>query len=120
VSGVAQRAAQARLAVLGLGAALFLASGFAILREAAGDAGTALLAAALLLPLALPLPGIVRRERRTYAWATFCVMPHFIYGLTEVVANPSLRLVSAAIVLLATALTVALVAYLRFTRPRVA
>jgi uncharacterized membrane protein len=115
VSAAAQ-AERARRATLALTAALFLASGFAILHEAAGDTGTALLAAALLLPLALPVPGILSRTRRTYAWATFCVVPHFVYGLTEVVANPTLRGVAALIVVLATALTVALVAYLRFTR----
>lgn len=112
------QAERTRLAVLALGAALFAASAYAILREAAGDTGTALLAAALLLTLALPLPGILKRIRRTYAWATFCVVPHFVYGLTEVVANPPLRVLAATMVLLATALIVALVAYLRLTRPQ--
>lgn len=114
----APRADTARFAALALGATLLLASAYAILREAAGDTGTALLAAALLLTLVLPVPGILKRNRRTFAWATFCVVPHFVYGLTEVVANPPLRLVAAVIVLLATALIVALVAYLRLTRPQ--
>ena len=39
-----------------------------------------LLGAVLLLPLALPLPGILRAQRRTFAWATLCVTPYFVYG----------------------------------------
>ena len=54
-------------------------------------------AALLLLPLLLPLRGLVLGHRRTFAWATFCVAPYFVYGLTEVVANPALRAVAGAI-----------------------
>jgi uncharacterized membrane protein len=54
-------------------------------------------AALLLLPLLLPLRGLVIGRRRTFAWATFCVAPYFVYGLTEVVANPPLRDLAGAI-----------------------
>jgi uncharacterized membrane protein len=70
----------------------------------------------LLGPLALPLPGLVARRRRTYAWATFCVTPHFIYALTEIVANPAIRALAAVILVISLGLVVALVAYLRLTR----
>jgi uncharacterized membrane protein len=67
-------------------------------------------------PLAIALPGMLARNRRTFAWATLCVTPHFIYALTEIVANPSIRWLAASILVLSLALVVALVAYLRLTR----
>jgi uncharacterized membrane protein len=79
--------------------------------------GNLLLAAGLLLPLALPLPGIARCRRRTYAWATLCVTPYFIYGTTEVVANPQARVAAGAILLASLALFAGLVSFLRLTRP---
>ena len=70
----------------------------------------------LLAPLAIAVPGLIARNRRTFAWATLCVTPHFIYALTELVANPSIRVLAALILLLSLGLVVALVAYLRLTR----
>ena len=75
-----------------------------------------LLAFFLLAPLAIAVPGLIARNRRTFAWATLCVTPHFIYALTELVANPSIRMRAASILMLSLALVVALVAYLRLTR----
>ena len=71
---------------------------------------------ALLLPLAAPLPGIVRGIRRTYAWATLCVAPYFVYGITEVIANPAVRGAAGAILFASFAWFVTLVAYLRLSR----
>jgi uncharacterized membrane protein len=70
----------------------------------------------LLLPLAAPLPGLIRGERRTYAWATLCVAPYFIYGVTEVIANPAVRGAAGAILFASLAWFVALVGYLRLSR----
>jgi len=70
----------------------------------------------LLLPLVAPLPGLVRGTRRTYAWATLCVTPYFIYGVTEVIANPSVRGAAGAILFASLAWFIALVWYLRLTR----
>jgi len=78
------------------------------------------MAATLLLPLLLPVRGLLRGDRRTHAWATMCVAPCFLYGVTETVANPSLRGVAAAILFASLAHFVALVAYLRVTRPQAA
>jgi uncharacterized membrane protein len=74
--------------------------------------------AILLLPLLLPLRGLLRGQRRTFAWATLCVTPYFIYGLTEVVANPAVRAAAGAILFASLAWFVALVNYLRVTRPQ--
>jgi len=75
-----------------------------------------LLVLLLVTPLAMAVPGMLARNRRTFAWATLCVTPHFIYALTEIVANPSIRWLAASILVLSLALVVALVAYLRLTR----
>lgn len=74
-------------------------------------------ACALLVPLLLPLPGLLRSRRRTHAWATLCVAPYLIYGMTEVIANPAVRGMAGAILFASLALFVALVSYLRLTRP---
>jgi uncharacterized membrane protein len=78
--------------------------------------GNLLLTLVLLLPVAAPVPGIVRRIRRTYAWATLCVAPYFVYGITEVVANPTVRGAAAAVLFASLAWFVALVGYLRLSR----
>ena len=74
--------------------------------------------AILLLPLLLPLRGLVRGQRRTFAWATLCVTPYFIYGLTEVIANPAVRVAAGAVLFASLAWFVSLVNYLRVTRPQ--
>lgn len=71
---------------------------------------------ALLLPVAAPLPGLARGVRRTYAWASLCVAPYFIYGVTEVIANPAVRGTAGAILFASLAWFVALVGYLRLSR----
>jgi uncharacterized membrane protein len=76
-----------------------------------------LLAFVLVAPLAIAVPGLIARNRRTYAWATLCVTPHFIYALTEIVANPPIRALAASILALSLGLVVTLVASLRLTRP---
>lgn len=80
--------------------------------------GNAVLSLVLLCPLLVPLPGLLRSHRRTHAWATLCVAPYLVYGLTEVVANPAARIVAGATLFASLALFVALVSFLRVTRPR--
>jgi uncharacterized membrane protein len=43
------------------------------------------------LPLLLALPGLIRGTRHTHSWATLCVLPYFVVGITEAVANANLR-----------------------------
>jgi len=73
--------------------------------------------AAVLVPLLLPVPGLLRGRRTAYAGATLCVTPYLVYGLTEVIANPATRAVAAVILVASFAWFVALVNYLRLTRP---
>ena len=71
----------------------------------------------MLLPLAAPLPGLWRGRRRTYAWATLCVAPYVIYGITEVIANPAVRGTASIILFASLGWFIALVLYLRLSRP---
>jgi uncharacterized membrane protein len=107
-----------RLRGLTIAAAVLLAAcvGTAALRSAPWPANLGW-TIALLLPVLLPLPGLLRGRRRTYAWATLCVAPYFIYGTTEVIANPLARPAAGAILFASLAWFVALVAYLRRSRP---
>jgi uncharacterized membrane protein len=79
--------------------------------------GSALLVAVLVVPLLLPLKGLLQGDRRTYAWATLCIAPCFVYAITEAIANSLARAIAAAILFASLAHFVALVAYLRVTRP---
>lgn len=99
-------------------ASLLLLAVVSIACVVVGWSGTpsAILAAALLPPLLLPLAGIARGERRTHAWATLCIVPAFVYGLTEVVANPDARPLAALVLGASLLLFFSLVAYLRVTR----
>lgn len=95
---------------------LVIASAAAALWSSHGSP-SAILAAMLLVPLLLPLVGIVRGDRRTHAWATLCVLPGFVYGLTEVVANPGVRPLAGLTLAASLVFFCALIAYLRVTRP---
>jgi uncharacterized membrane protein len=113
----ASGAGHARLIALTL---VLLLAGLSLLAAFFGERSTvsySLVVAFLVLPLLITLPGLLRRHRRTFAWATLCVTPHFIYALTEVVANPAIRLLAAAMISVSLGLVLALVAYLRLTRP---
>jgi uncharacterized membrane protein len=111
-------AVQARLAALVL---LFALAGAALLAAFFGERSALsfwLLVLLLVGPLLVALPGLLRGRRRTFAWATLCVTPHFIYALTEIVANPAIRPLAAVMFGLSLGLVVTLIAYLRLTRPR--
>jgi uncharacterized membrane protein len=101
--------------VLGTWFVLGLCVGAAALLSAASPA-SALVTAGLFIPWLLPLRGLLRGDRRTHAWATLCVAPYFVYGVTETVANPAVRAAAAAILFASFAHFVALVVYLRATR----
>ena len=68
------------------------------------------------LPLLIPLPGLLRGNYRTYTWATLCLLPYFIVGITEAVANPAAH--AWALALLGTSLSAffALIGLLRITQ----
>jgi uncharacterized membrane protein len=67
------------------------------------------------LPLLITLPGLLQGKRYTHTWATLCVLPYFVIGITEAVANNLLR--NWALLLLGASLLwfFALLAFLRVT-----
>ena len=75
------------------------------------------LSLAWLLPVLLPLRGVLAGSRRTHAWATLCVAPYVIAGVMETIANPTLRPLAASIVFASLGWFAALIRYLRVTRP---
>lgn len=85
------------------------------MHPAASDIIWALL---LCIPLALPTHGLWRGKRYTHAWATLCVIPYFIVGVTEAVADPAQRIWAAVCLGLALLLFAALIAYLRLSAPQ--
>lgn len=80
---------------------------------------TAALVSALgVAPWLAPLRGLLRADRRTYAATTLLTLPYLAYGLMETLANPGARAFAGATVFVAFALFVALIAFLRVSRPR--
>jgi uncharacterized membrane protein len=71
----------------------------------------------LTAPLWIPLAWLLRRNRKTYAIFTLCVIPYLIAGLTEAVANPTWRDWAALVICVSFVLFASLIAYLRITRP---
>ena len=69
----------------------------------------------LNIPLLAPLPGLYRGRRYTFRWATLCVLPYFVIGLTESVANPQGHLWSAGMLALGLANFASMLGFLRAT-----
>jgi uncharacterized membrane protein len=75
-----------------------------------------LLCCLAILPLLAPVSGLLRGQRRTYAWATLFVIPYLMFALTEALVNPRARWMAALCVVLAFAWFCAMVAFLRLSR----
>ena len=110
--------AQARRGVIATMSAVGLLVLVAALRSASWPANLLLVFAGLIL-LLLPLRGVLAGSRRACAWATLCVAPYVIAGVTEIIANPARRTIAAGIVFASIAWFAALVRFLRVTRPEV-
>ncbi len=98
---------------------LLLVADFTLWHASRFSAGTAGLLIALgVLPWASLAPGLWRGERRRHVWATLLVAPYLCYGIMEVLANPGARRYAGGLILITGALFVALVGFLRVSRPR--
>jgi uncharacterized membrane protein len=70
------------------------------------------------LPLLLPLPGILRGNRRTYQWSSMLALAYFAEGATRAWSDAGLsREISFLEILLSAAFFAAAVSYARLTRP---
>jgi uncharacterized membrane protein len=67
------------------------------------------------VPLLACLPGLLRNQRYTCQWATLCVLPYFIVGITEGVANARLRAWALLMLGLSLLWFFSLLAFLRVT-----
>lgn len=67
------------------------------------------------LPLLTCASGLWRGKRYTHKWATLCVLPYFIVGITEGVANGAVRAWSLTLLGMSLLWFFSLVAYLRVT-----
>lgn len=103
-----------RIATLTVSLVFALIASVAAWQLSGGISGTKLLLCVVLTcPLWAPLRGLMKRDRRTFAWATLCVIPYFILGVTEAVANPERRVWPGLCLALALAIFVLLILYLR-------
>jgi len=69
-------------------------------------------------PLLVPLHGLARGRRRTYAWATLFAIPYLVFALTELLVNPAARWVASISLLLVFAWFCTMVLFLRTSRAR--
>ena len=106
----AHRAALASLAALA--AVLVL---WHLARYSAGTAALSL--GVTLLPLALPLYGLLRRSRRACVLSTLVIAPYLAYAIMEALANPGARSYAIATLGAASLLFLSLVAWLRCAGP---
>ena len=80
----------ARLCRLALGAWLLLIA--SIVAWPLAEAGIGIITTAIaLLPLLLPLPGLVRARRRTLKWSSLTLAPALALALTEILVNAPAR-----------------------------
>jgi uncharacterized membrane protein len=70
-----------------------------------------------VLPWLLMLPSLWRGQRTQHVAATLLLSPYLAYGLMDWVANPGAKGYALSLVLIATALFMAVIVYLRLSRP---
>jgi uncharacterized membrane protein len=77
-----------------------------------------LLCVLAVVPLLVPLHGLMRGRRRTYAWATLFAVPYLVFALTELLANPAARWVAGLSLLLVFGWFCTMILFLRASRAR--
>jgi uncharacterized membrane protein len=75
-----------------------------------------LLCVIAVLPLLVPLNGLVRGKRYTYAWATLFAIPYLAFAMTELLVNPQARWVAGLSLLLIFAWFCTMILFLRASR----
>ena len=68
----------------------------------------------LVVPLLIPLHGLLTERRYTYKWIGFLTLLYFCIGIAELVSNPQLRLYGLGTTAASTALFLASIYYARY------
>lgn len=68
------------------------------------------------LPLLVPLNGLVRGRRHTYAWATLFAIPYLVFAMTELLVNPAARWVAGMSLMLVFGWFCTMILFLRASR----
>ena len=68
------------------------------------------------LPLLVPLNGLLRGRRHTYAWATLFAIPYLVFALTELLVNPAARWVAGMSLFLVFGWFCTMILFLRASR----
>ena len=68
----------------------------------------------VVLPLLIPLRGLLQDKRYTYKWIGFLTMLYFCIGITELIMNPQLRLYGLTTTAASTLLFLASIYYSRY------
>ena len=68
----------------------------------------------LSVPLLFPIKGLVLSRRYTYKWIGFLTLFYFCVGISELVANPELKIYAILTTLFSTVLFVASIFYARY------
>lgn len=68
----------------------------------------------ILVPILLPLPGIIRGKPYTHAWSSYIILMYFIHGCVEAYANPAQRNFALLEIILTTYLFIGVIFYTRY------
>lgn len=68
----------------------------------------------LALPLLIPIRGLLNDRRYTYKWIGFLALLYFCIGISELFANPELRLYGLATTIASTLMFLASIYYARY------
>ena len=66
------------------------------------------------LPLLIPIKGLLSDQRYTYRWIGFMTLAYFCIGISELVANPQLRVYGLGTTVSSTLLFLASIYYARY------
>lgn len=69
---------------------------------------------AVVLPLLLPLRGLLHGRAYTHAWAGYIALPYIAYGVMEWFSNPALSYYAASLTLLSLVFFISGMAYARW------
>jgi uncharacterized membrane protein len=72
--------------------------------------------AVLLVPLSLPLWGLLRGRPYTHAWTALLSLPYFVHGVGEAYAEPAVRILASAEMALSVTLFLGATLYARLGR----